>query len=114
MGSRLLPSDAAMSFAGFGTSCLFTNYMKHEFVRYRLSKWRILTGLLEICGAAGLLIGLSVPLIGFLAATGLVLLMCLGFYIRLRIRDGLIRSLPALAYCIINLYLVAGFLNLQD
>lgn len=99
----------AVSFLLYGGSCLATDYMKREFYRYGLARYRILTGLLELAGAVGLIAGLMDPWIGLSAAVGLSLLMLLGFLVRLRIRDGLLKSSPALLYLFLNLVLVIGF-----
>lgn len=80
--------------------------MREEFERYGVGRMRTLTGGLELAGAAGLLVGLLVPLVGALAAGGLSLLMMLGFLLRLKIGDGWLRALPALVYALINLYLL--------
>ncbi|MGC9452999.1 MAG: DoxX family protein [Oceanipulchritudo sp.] len=100
----------AVSFIFYGSSCLLTRHMREEFDRYRLSRFRVLTGVLEIAGAAGLVAGLLEPAIGFVASAGLALLMFLGFMARRRIGDEVLRSFPALLYLILNLYLSAVFL----
>ena len=99
-----------VSFLGYGLSCLLTARMNREFERYGLVRFRVLTGLLQIAGALGLLGGLRFPLIGATAAGGLTLLMLLGFGVRLKIRDGIARSLPALLYLIVSAWLCAKFL----
>ena len=83
--------------------------MRREFDRYGLPDQRKLTGLLEILGAAGLLTGLFIPSIGMLAAFGLSLLMFLGFLVRLKLRDGFLKSSPALLYMILNAYLFSTY-----
>lgn len=95
----------SLSFFAYGIGCFSSSYMRREFERYGLPNQRKLTGLLEIMGAAGLLTGLFVPTIGMLAALGLSLLMLLGFMVRLKIKDGPLKSSPALIYMFLNLYL---------
>ena len=72
--------------------------MRGEFARYGLPRHRHLVGLLEILGAGGLLAGQRLPWLGQLAAAGLALLMVLGVGVRIRIKDSLLQTLPALAY----------------
>ena len=100
-----------VSFLGYGLSCLLTARMSREFERYGLVRFRILTGLLQVAGALGLLGGLRFPLIGAAAAGGLALLMLLGFGVRLKIRDGIVRSLPALLYLALSAWLCTQFLT---
>ena len=104
---------SSVSFFAYGISCLIMDYMKQEFQRYGLARWRVMTGLLQILGGAGLIIGLYVPLMGLLAAAGLALLMFLGTCVRLRIKDGFVKTIPALVYCLINLYLITGFICMR-
>lgn len=97
---------SGISFLFFGISCLTTSYMKSEFIRFGYDRKRMLTGYLQILGAIGLLIGFWIsPPLAFLAATGLTFMMLFGLGIRLKIRDSLFASSPALFYAVLNLYL---------
>ncbi len=100
---------SSISFLFFGANCLKSEYMRDEFARYGLPQHRKLVGILQLAGAVGLLIGLALPFIGLLAAFGLGLLMLLGLHVRLKIRDGWMRSSPALAYLLLNAYLCTEF-----
>ena len=84
--------------------------MQREYVRYGVSRFRPLVGSLQIAGGLGLLAGFAVPLVGQLAAAGLALLMFLGACLRKRIKDSFAKTLPAIFYLALNVYLaVAGF-----
>lgn len=101
---------SAISFAGFGAACVFAPEMKREFLRYGLSKWRPLIGLLQLSAAGGLLLGLMLPWIGQAAAAGLALMMLTGVCVRIRIKDTVIQTVPAFFYFALNAYLcVAAF-----
>jgi hypothetical protein len=95
----------------YGSRSLFTQFMQQEFERFGLPHLRQLTGALEIAGAGGLMLGLFLPILGCVAASGLSLLMLLGFLVRLKIKDGALRALPALFFMALNLYLLPGFLK---
>ena len=75
--------------------------MVAEFKRYRLARFRKLTGKLQLLGATGLLVGLFVPVIGGLAAAGLSLQMACGLGVRIRIGDAWFRCLPAIIYMLV-------------
>ncbi|MGB0409730.1 MAG: DoxX family protein [Opitutales bacterium] len=98
----------ALSFLGYGGTCLGSSHMVAEFRRYGIPRFRKLTGLLQILAALGLLLGLGAPLLGGLAATGLALQMACGLGLRLRIGDSGRQCLPAAAYL-----LLCGWLALQ-
>ena len=94
---------SAMTFIFYGLLCLLTDHMKKEFVRYGLSRFRTLTGVLELLGGAGLIIGHSYYPLLLLSASGLSLLMFLGVIVRLKTKDPLIEILPAFLLMLINL-----------
>ncbi|VVJ17609.1 Uncharacterised protein [Amycolatopsis camponoti] len=63
-------------------------------------------GALEIAGAAGLLLGLTVPVLGALAGAGLLLLLAGAVITHVRNRDG-VRDLTPAVVCAVC---VAGYL----
>jgi len=101
----------ALSFLGYGASCLVAVHMEGEFERFGLPGYRKLTGILQLLGAVGLLIGFRFPAIGALAAGGLALQMLLGFGVRLKIRDHFLLCIPAFAYLLISAWLCVRFLG---
>ena len=58
-------------------------------------------GVLEVAGAAGLLVGLAIPALGVLAAAGLLLLMVGAVGAHLRRHDGLAEMAPALVVTVL-------------
>ena len=80
--------------------------MKSDFERFGLERLRTLTGLLEVLAGVGLLAGLKWPPALWLSSGGLSLLMMAGLGVRIRIGDGLLLSLPALALMILNAYIL--------
>jgi hypothetical protein len=67
-------------------------------------------GALEVAGAAGLLLGLTVPLLGAAAGAGLLLLLAGAVITHVRNRDG-IRELAPAVVCAV---LVAGYLAIPS
>lgn len=96
---------SAISFLFYGLSYYSSTRMKDEFKRYGLEKFAFLTSTLQILGGLGLIIGLQFYPILLLSSGGLALLMVFGFMVRLKIRDGFWRSLPAFLYLVLNSYL---------
>ena len=94
-------------FLFYGINCLFFDKMKTEFARFGLTdSQRKITGYLQILGGLGLAIGwFFSSIILIFSAFGLSILMLLGFITRLRIKDSLYASFPALFFFLINLYL---------
>jgi hypothetical protein len=93
---------SCLSFMGYGIAYFKSTKMKNEFKRFGLEKAGALTAVLELLGALGLLIGLKFHLILLVSAGGLAILMLLGVAIRLKVRDTLWVTLPALFFMILN------------
>ncbi|MEQ8926991.1 MAG: DoxX family protein [Fulvivirga sp.] len=110
-----LASFTAIAFFYYGLTCLFSNKMMSEFIRFGLNdRLRIITGLLQLAGALGIFMGLKLPLLGMMATFGLSILMLLGFITRLKINDPFKESVPSFAFMVINAYLFYAFaLQLQ-
>lgn len=101
-----------IAFLSYGSCCVFSRHMVAEFERYRLARFREITGYLQILGAVGLLVGfLLIPAAGLMAALGLSVQMLLGFGVRLRLRDSFLQCLPSFVFMLINAGLVLGFIN---
>ena len=94
-------------FAWFGLNAVFSESMVAEFKRYRLAQFRMLTGVLQVAGSLGLIVGhLYRPLL-LISAGGLTAMMFLGVITRVRIKDPLFAAIPAFALCVLNLFIFA-------
>ena len=102
---NLLIWFSALSFLGYGASCVFTAHMQAEFERFGLARYRLIVGLTQMAGGVGLLLGLIYPIIGILSAGGLALQMMLGVGVRIKIRDKLVLAIPATFFFLLNTYL---------
>ena len=96
---------SGLSFLAYGIAYFTSPHMKSEFVRFGLGKFGTLTALLEILGAIGLLVGLLINFILLISSGGLALLMFAGVLARLRVKDSLWVSLPAILYMLLNAYI---------
>ena len=97
---------SAISFLAYGLGCFNSKHLEKGFVRFGFSAQRGLIGLLQICGALGLIGGLWFPLLGKAGAGGLALMMFVGILVRIKIRDSLLKTTPAVLYFLVNTYLV--------
>ncbi len=96
---------SAISFLGYGAACFLSDSLKREFNRYGFGSQRALIGGLQFCAAVGLLAGLRQPWMGRAAAAGLVLMMLVAVGVRIKIKDSLLQTIPALFYLMLNSYL---------
>lgn len=95
----------SLSFLFYGISYFFSPFLKAEFKRFGLEKYGLLTGILEILGAIGMLAGLSIPVLLTVSSFGLGILMMLGFGVRIKIKDSLWQSAPAFFFMLLNFYI---------
>ncbi len=93
---------SSLSFLGYGIAYFISPQIKNEFKRFGLEKVGTLIAVLELLGAVGLLVGLKIQLILLISAGGLAILMFLGVAIRIKVKDSLWISLPALFFMILN------------
>jgi len=97
---------SAIAFLAYGIACLVTPRMDAEFERYGLARYRRLIGALECLGALGLIVGHFNRPILVLAAAGLTLTMLMAIATRIRIRDSLARTLPAIVLLVMNAFVL--------
>ncbi|MBK6875133.1 MAG: DoxX family protein [Ignavibacteria bacterium] len=90
---------------GYGIAYFKSSELKNEFKRFGLEKAGALTAVLELLGALGLLIGLMYQPILLISAGGLAILMLLGVAVRIKVRDTIWVTLPALFYMVLNAYI---------
>ncbi len=93
---------SSLSFITYGIAYFTSPEMKIEFKRFGLEKVGTLTAILEILGAGGLLVGLKFYPILLISSGGLAILMFLGVAVRIKVKDSLRISLPALFFMILN------------
>ena len=96
---------SGMSFLGFGLSCFLNPFIKKEFERYGLSKYRTTTGFFQLIGAFGILTTDHNLTLWNISSLGLSVLMLLGFIVRIRLKDNFIQSFPSFFYMLLNGYI---------
>ena len=79
--------------------------MIDEFIRYRIPQFRKLTGWFQLLGSLGIIIGFWVDNLQALSTIGLSLMMLFGVAVRIKMKDNLIKILPAVCYFLLNAYL---------
>ena len=105
---------SSLSFFAYVSSYFINPHMKSEFKRFNLEKMGLLIIILQFLGAAGLLVGLEFNIILIISSLGLALLMLLGLAVRIKLKDSIWISLPALFYMILNAYIFLEAINYQQ
>ncbi len=102
---------SSLAFLTYGTLCLVTSSMQAEFKRFGLEHLRTLTGVLEVLGGVGLLVGLKWPFALRLSSAGIALLMIAGLLVRIKVGDGWLLCLPAFALLLLNVFILMKSFN---
>ena len=89
---------SSLSFFAYAVSYFTSPHMKKEFKRFGLEKIGLLTIILQFMGATGLILGLKFNPILTISSLGLTLLMLSGLIVRIKLKDSIWISLPALFY----------------
>lgn len=76
--------------------------MKAEFERWGFLNHRFTIGTFQILGGLGLLLGLMIPYLLLISSLALTLMMLVAILVRIRIKDELLKIIPALFYMMIN------------
>ena len=102
---KILIFISSLSFLGYGIAYFKSTKMKNEFKRFGLEKAGNLTAILELMGAAGLMVGLISHNILLVSSLGLAILMLLGVGLRIRAKDSFEAILPALFFLLLNSFI---------
>jgi hypothetical protein len=102
---------SSLSFFAYAISYFTSPHMKKEFKRFGLEKIGLLTIILQFIGATGLIVGLKFNPILIISSLGLTLLMLSGLIVRIKLKDSIWISLPALFYLGLNTYIFLVSIN---
>ena len=94
---------SALSFIVYGINSLFSKRMALEYERWGFKKQRIVLSSCQTLGGLGLLVGLAVHPLLITASFLLLCMMLVAVVVRLKVRDGFVKTLPALLYVMLNL-----------
>jgi uncharacterized membrane protein YphA (DoxX/SURF4 family) len=96
---------SSLSFFVYVAAYFTSPHMKNEFKRLEVEKLGLLVIILELAGAAGLLVGLMFKPILIISSLGLALMMFFALLMRMKFKDGVWISIPAFFYLCLNSYI---------
>ena len=102
---------SSFSFFAYTIYYFKSSKMEMEFKRFGLEKFGLIIITLQFLGATGLMVGLVFNPLLIISSLGLALLMLAGFLVRLKLKDGILVSLPALFYMSLNAYIFLWSVN---
>ncbi|MEJ6638676.1 MAG: DoxX family protein [Crocinitomicaceae bacterium] len=96
---------SSLSFFAYGSYYFKSPRMKGEFKRFGLEKFGLVIIICQFLGASGLILGLKFDPLLWISSLGLAILMFFALLVRVKLKDGLWVSLPALFYFALNTYI---------
>jgi hypothetical protein len=102
---------SSLSFFAYSIYYFKSFNMKKEFKRFGLEKFGLIIITFQFLGATGLIVGLKFNQILTISSFGLALLMLFGLIVRIKLKDGILISLPAFFYMILNTYIFLMSIN---
>ena len=81
--------------------------MKEEFIVYGIPSWVMYSvGTLKVTFSVGLLAGLWIPELVKFSASGIAIMMFFAIIMHVKIKDPLIRSIPAITFMVLSILIV--------
>ena len=96
---------SAVSFIVYGVNSFFSKRMISEYEKWGFKNQRILLACCQLLGGLGLLVGLVVPLMLSVASFLLMCMMLTAVFVRIKLKENVIKMLPALLYVVVNLFI---------
>jgi len=94
---------SALSFLFYGVSSFYSKRLISEYERWGYNKLRIIIAVLQILASFGLVIGaFSFPLLLSIVSFSLTIMMLVAVFARIKIKDSIANTIPAIFYVIIN------------
>tara|TARA_B100001057_G_C22308855_1_gene741253 strand:+ start:285 stop:623 length:339 start_codon:yes stop_codon:yes gene_type:complete len=93
---------SAISFFIYGINSFFSKKMISEYERWGYKNQRIILGSCQLLGGLGLIVGLAVPFILFSASFLLMCMMLAAVFVRIKLKEKVVKMLPAIFYAVLN------------
>ena len=101
----------SLSFIFYALSALFSKKMKDEFARWGFQKYRILLSCMQLLSGFFLLLSFFYPFLVIYCSSIFLIMMLGAIFVRIRIKDSFIDTLPALFYFFLNAIII--YIELQ-
>jgi len=94
---------SAISFFIYGINSFFSKKMISEYERWGYKNQRLILGSCQLLGGLGLIVGLAVPFILLTASFLLMCMMLAAVFVRIKLKEKVVKMLPAIFYAVLNL-----------
>ena len=100
--SQVIILFISFSFLFYALHALFSQKMKDEFSRWGVQKYRILISCIQLSSGFSLLLSFFYPFLVIYCSSIFFTMMLGAIFVRIRIKDSFLDTLPALLYFFLN------------
>ena len=100
--SQVIILFIGFSFIFYALHALFSKKMKDEFSRWGVQKYRILISFIQLSSGLSLLLSFFYPFLVIYCSFIFFTMMLGAIFVRIRIKDSFLDTLPALLYFFLN------------
>ena len=100
--SQVIILFISFSFLFYALHALFSQKMKDEFSRWGVQKYRILISCIQLSSGFSLLLSFFYPFLVIYCSSIFFIMMLGAIFVRIRIKDSFLDTLPALLYFFLN------------
>ena len=100
--SQVIILFISFSFIFYALHALFSKKMKDEFSRWGVQKYRILISFIQLSSGLSLLLSFFYPFLVIYCSSIFFTMMLGAIFVRIRIKDSFVDTLPALLYFFLN------------
>ena len=101
----------SISFIFYALNAIFSKKMKDEFTRWGFQDYRILISCIQLLSGLFLLLSFFYPFLIIYCSSIFFILMLGAIFVRIRIKDSFLDTLPALFYFFLNAIII--YIELQ-
>ena len=109
--SQVIILFISFSFIFYALHALFSKKMKDEFSRWGVQKYRILISCIQLSSGFSLLLSFFYPFLIIYCSSVFFFMMIGAIFVRIRIKDSFLDTLPALLYFFLNAIII--YIELQ-
>ena len=104
--SQVIILFISFSFLFYALYAIFSKKMKAEFSRWGFQKYRILISCIQFSSGFSLLLSFFYPFLVIYCSSIFFIMMLGAFFVRIRIKDSFLDTLPALLYLFLNAIII--------
>ena len=109
--SQVIILFISFSFLFYALHALFSQKMKDEFSRWGVQKYRVLISCVQLLSGFSLLLSFFYPFLVIYCSSIFFIMMLGAIFVRIRIKDSFLDTLPALLYFFLNTIII--YIELQ-